>query len=395
MHAIRTALLVMLDLFFWDSRSLSVAGAPVSEFRVSAVTTLAEVEEALPAIIAASQRACMAQVSMINVNGEVSKSVHSWSLFSGRSRRNEIAGDFMAGAARALVLLVLAIACSQPKAEEWPAETPGTNIGAGIANFNAGFEASGLTYHDTYGYLVVGDDGDIAAVQEDGTVSAYQMLGGDFEGIAIKSGAAMLAYVASENLNAILELSLSTLTLTGNNWALQLPQSGGLGFEGITFVPSEHAPSAWGNPCCAGFFVAGTQADSALRVFDVDTSANADSALASVASIPTDYGDVSGLHFSVETGLLYVLHDAANQLTEMTLDGTKVHQYETPLQAAEEGVVLVPDCASGLGVMGLVDDGGPVVMRHSGFPLACSAVSNTAELPPAALWLLIRKKPDF
>ena len=108
---------------------------------------------------------------MSKVNGEVSKPAHSWSFFSGRSRLNEIAGDFLEGATRAFVLLVLGIACSQPKAEEWPAETPGTNIAAGIANFNAGFEASRLTYHDTYGYLVVGDDGDIAAVQEDGTVS--------------------------------------------------------------------------------------------------------------------------------------------------------------------------------------------------------------------------------
>lgn len=358
MHVIRTALLVTFDLFFWGGKSLSFAGATASEWPVSAATTPPEVEEALPAIIAA--------------------------LRAPRARM-----------ARASVLFLLYCACLQPKAGEWPAETPGTNIGAGIAHFNAGFEASGLTYHDTYGYLVVGDDGDIAAVQEDGTVSAYQMLGGDFEGIAIKSGAAVLAYVASENLNAILELSLSTLTLTGNNWTLQLPQSGGLGFEGITFVPSEQAPSSWGNACCGGYFVAGTQADSGLRVFDVDTSTNVDSALAPVASIPTDYSDVSGLHFSVETGLLYVLHDAANRLTEMTLDGTKVHQYDTPLQAAEEGVVLVPDCASGMGVIGLSDDGGPVVMRHSGFPLTCSAASNAKELPPAVLWLLIKPKSDF
>ena len=279
-------------------------------------------------------------------------------------------------------------------ADPWPAAASGTNIGAGIGVFNAGFEASGLTYHPDRGYIVVGDDGDVAIVQSDASITDYQMLGGDFEGITVKPHVADLAYIASENLNAILEVSLSELSLTGKKWTLQIPQSGGLGFEGIAFVPADDAPASWGQGCCDGFFLAGTQADSALRVFDIDTSAGSDTTISPVTTIATDYSDVSGLHFSSETGLLYVLHDTANRLTEMTLLGTKMAQYVTPTSAAEEGIVIVPNCSLGTAAVSLADDGGPTVMQYGAYPISCDIVSNTAELSPAVLWLLIRGNPE-
>ena len=136
--------------------------------------------------------------------------------------------------------------------------------------------------------------------------------------------------------------------------------------------------------------MAGTQADSALRVFDIDTSVGSDTTISPVTTIATDYSDVSGLHFSSETGLLYVLHDAANRLTEMTLLGTKMAQYATPTSAAEEGIVIVPDCSLGTAAASLADDGGSTVLRYDDYPIACEVVSMKAELPPAVIWLLIR-----
>lgn len=280
-------------------------------------------------------------------------------------------------------------------AEAWPADASGTNIGAGIGSFNSGFEASGLTYHDSYGFLVVGDDGDVAILRDDGEVSAYQFIGGDFEAIAVKSGTASRAYIASENLNAILEISLSSLSLTGKSWPLQMPQSGGLGFEGLTYVPADFAPDSWGANCCGGFFVAGTQVDSTLRVFDVDTNAVVESALGFVATIPTDFSDVSGLHFSAELNLLYVLHDAANRLTVLTLEGIKMAQYQTPMQTAEEGVVVVPNCEAGTAAVGLADDNGPLVMRYAGLSAACGLSTQSQAVPPAVLWLLMRRSMEF
>ena len=279
-------------------------------------------------------------------------------------------------------------------ADPWPAAASGTNIGAGIGAFNTGFEASGLTYHPDHGYIVVGDDGDIAIVQSDASITAYQMLGGDFEGITVRLPSADLAYIASENLNAILEVSLSELSLTGKKWPLEIPQSGGWGFEGIAFVPADDAPASWGQSCCDGFFIAGTQADSALRVFDIDISAGSDNTVSPVTTIATDYSDVSGLHFSSETGLLYVLHDAANRLTEMTLLGTKMAQYVTPTSAAEEGIVIVPDCSMGAAAISLADDGGPTVMQYGEYPINCGAGSQEVSLTPAVIWLLTRLISD-
>ena len=276
-------------------------------------------------------------------------------------------------------------------AEAWPAGAAGTDIGAAIGSFNTGFEASGLTYHDSYGFLVVGDDGDVAILRDDGEVSAYQFIGGDFEAIAVKAGNPTLAYIASENLNAILEIPLPSLALTGKSWPLQIPQSGGLGLEGLTYVPANFAPSSWGESCCGGFFVAGTQADSTLRVFDVNTTVVTESALGPIATIPSDYADVSGLHFSSDLAFLYVLHDAANRLSVMTLDGTKIAQYETPTQAAEEGIVVVPDCELETGFLALADDNGPVVMRYDGYLPACGASTQNDKISPAILWLLMRR----
>ena len=280
-------------------------------------------------------------------------------------------------------------------ADPWPGTALGTNIGTGIGAFNTSFEASGLTYHPDRGYIVVGDDGDIVIVQSDASITAYQMLGGDFEGITVRLPSADLVYIASENLNAILEVSLTELSLTGKKWPLEIPQSGGLGFEGIAFVPADYAPASWGQSCCGGFFVAGTQVDSTLRVFDVDTNAVVESALGSVATIPTDYSDVSGLHFSTELNLLYVLHDAANRLTVMTLDGIKIAQYETPMQTAEEGVVVVPNCDAGTAALGLADDNGTIVMQYAGLSAACGASTHRQSVPPAVLWLLMRRSIDF
>jgi hypothetical protein len=203
-----------------------------------------------------------------------------------------------------------------------------------------------------------------------------------------------LAYIASENLNAILEVSLSELSLTGKKWPLELPQVGGLGFEGIAFVPADYAPVSWGQSCCGGFFIAGTQADSALLVFDIDTSVGSDAMISPVTTIATDYSDVSGLHFSNKTRLLYVLHDTANRLTEMTLLGTKMAQYATPTSAAEEGIVVVPNCSLGTASVSLADDGGPSVMLYGDYPVTCENVGQDAQLSPAVLWLLIQRSPE-
>ena len=273
---------------------------------------------------------------------------------------------------------------------DWPAESHGENLAQSLAVYNAGFEASGIAYHHELGFLIVGDDGDVANVSAVGVVGEYQFLGGDFEGITIKNGTADFAYIASENTSAIIEISLPSLSMTGKSWPLQLAKNGGLGFEGITFVPQSEAPVAWGQATYDGFFVAASQADTELRIFDIDTRESSVSSVVPLASIETGASDLSGLHFSVNTRRLYALHDSANTLTEINLNGVALAVYTTPESGAEEGVVLVEPPNSEQTYIVLTDDAGPIATRYHHFESIYAEETPGSELSAAVLWLLIR-----
>ena len=273
---------------------------------------------------------------------------------------------------------------------DWPAESQGENIAQSLSVYNAGFEASGIAYHDELGFLIVGDDGDVAIVSAVGVVGEYQFLGGDFEGIAIKNGAADFAYIASENTSAIIEISLPTLSVTGRSWPLQLAKNGGLGFEGITFVPQSEAPVAWGQATYDGFFIAASQADTELRVFDIDTRESSVSPMVPLTSIETGASDLSGLHFSVNTRRLYALHDSANTLTEIDLSGVTLAVYMTPESGAEEGVVLVEPPNTEETYIVLTDDAGPIATRYDHFDSIYVEETPEPELSAAVIWLLTR-----
>ena len=287
------------------------------------------------------------------------------------------------------------LACSQSSLvysapADWPADSQGENLAQSLTVYNAGFEASGIAYHHELGFLIVGDDGDVAIVSEVGVVGEYQFLGGDFEGIAIKNGTADFAYIASENTSAIIEISLPSLSLTGRSWSLQLAKNGGLGFEGITFVPQSEAPVAWGQATYDGFFVAASQADTQLRIFDIDTRESSVSPVVPLANIETGASDLSGLHFSVNTRRLYALHDSANTLTEINLDGVALAVYTTPESGAEEGVALVePPNTEGTYIV-LTDDAGPIATRYDHFESTYVEETQESELSAAVIWWLIR-----
>ena len=273
---------------------------------------------------------------------------------------------------------------------DWPAESEGENLAQSLSVYNAGFEASGIAYHHDLGFLIVGDDGDVANVSTVGVVGEYQFLGGDFEGIAIKNGTADFAYIASEKTSSIIEISLPSLSVTGRSWSLQLAKNGGLGFEGITFVPQSEAPVAWGQATYDGFFVAASQADTQLRIFDIDTRESSVSPVVPLASIETGASDLSGLHFSVNTRRLYALHDSANTLTEINLDGVALAVYTTPESGAEEGVVLVEPPNTEETYIVLTDDAGPIATRYDHFESIYVEETPEPELSVAVIWWLIR-----
>lgn len=268
-----------------------------------------------------------------------------------------------------ITLLSVSLTTVALAASPWPASTSSTNIASGLSSYNSGFEASGISYHSGYGYLIVGDDGDLGIVDSSGVVQDYVNLGGDLEGITVADHASNYAYIADEARNSIREVDLSSTSYTGNEWTLDLTQSGGLGFEAIAYVPQAHAPSSWGTSTSGGFFVAGTQADTDLSVYNPNLSSSA--SLTSLATIATPYTDVAGLHYSTETERLYVLHDSANKMKEYSLDGTQQASYELPTSAAEEGIYLAPDCPNGIGDIAITDDGGATADVYNQYPISC------------------------
>jgi len=271
----------------------------------------------------------------------------------------------------ALISFSLIVFSTALASAAWPTTSSGTNIASGLSSYNSGFEASGLTYHDLYGYLVVGDDGDVAILDGTGSVLDYSDIGGDFEGITVEDHTSDYAYIASENLNSILEIDLNTLTLTGNEWELDLYQNGGAGFEAIAFVPSANAPSSWGTASHKGFFLAASQADTSIYVYNIDTSTNGTGTHSSLTSINTPYHDISGLHYSSETDLIYVVFDSSNKMKEYNLSGTEISSYNTPNSVAEEGIYIDTDCAATSGTIGFTDDGGARVNLYTNYPITC------------------------
>lgn len=260
----------------------------------------------------------------------------------------------------------------------WPTDQETTDISAELMEDISSFEPSGVVeYKD--GYLLVGDDGDIARIGYDGSMIDYWIIGGDYEGITVDSRG--LAYIADEEFTGIREFDAVAGAPTGEFCYLDIPTdvAGGLGIEGITFVPTDYAPASWGTDS-NGFFVVGSQYVSDLYVYSAD-DCNDDANLEHVATIPSTNTDVSGLHFNVDTERLYVLHDAAGTIDMMKSDGTLVNTYTMPTAsttAQEEGIALrVEDCESGFGELVIAydatqDGSMPVAVTvDSTFPVTC------------------------
>lgn len=284
-------------------------------------------------------------------------------------------------------------------ADAWPTSTSGTQIGSGLATRNTtsnGFEASGLEYLDGYGYIAVGDDGDLAVLSTSGAVSqywnTYQSISNDFEDVTVTNTSASdsKVYIGNEYSNKIEEFNISTGAKTGKSWTLSdLPVSGGSGFEALAYVPEEYAPASWGTAQSGGFFVAASQAENILHVYTFDR--NSSSSVSDVATITLDqsYYDIGALQYNTSTELLYVVFDGADKLKEYSLVGVEVNSYQLPtyLQTvdgvnpySDEGFVIVPNCSTGLAQVALaVDNISSRVTVYSNYPITCT--ETTPEVP--------------
>ncbi len=311
----------------------------------------------------------------------------------------------------ALTLSLLATASVASAASAWPASTTSTSIGSGITGNSTGngFEASGIDYLSGTGYIVVGDDGDIAVLTTAGVVSQYwnryQATENDFEDITVTDTSATdnKMYIANEYSNKIEELYISTGVKTGLSWTLSdLPISGGSGFEALTYVPAAYAPASWGTAQSGGFFLAASQAETVVRVYTFSRSSSS-SSVSSVATITlmnsataaNTYYDISSLQYNSSTNVLYVVFDSDSRLKEYSLTGTLLQtgsadrSYYMPTYgtlgtdgnaASEEGLVIVPNCTTGLAQAALTVDNIPSsVAVYSNYPVTCTAAATDAD----------------
>lgn len=258
-------------------------------------------------------------------------------------------------------------------ADPWPTTTSATEIASGLSVFTSDFEASGIDYVESYGYVSVGDDGDIAMLDGAGSVTSYDFFGGDIEDITTTHTSVddNLVYIAHEGNNSIVQYNISTRSFTGNEWVLSdLPVSGGFGFEAIAYVPEELAPASWGAATDGGFFLAASQAEANIYIYTFDQSTSG--TVNSIHTMPVSYTDVSALHFNMQTHLLYVVFDTDGRLKEYALDGTIVNSYYLPTGGSEEGVVVRPDCDAGIATILITNDATPnSISSYAGYPISC------------------------
>ncbi|HBR80171.1 MAG: hypothetical protein UX09_C0036G0007 [Candidatus Uhrbacteria bacterium GW2011_GWE2_45_35] len=252
----------------------------------------------------------------------------------------------------------------------WPAsDAVGTNISAGVLVYNSGFEPSGAVWHPGRGtWLVVGDDGDLAEITSSGSVVNYWWVGGDLEDITFIDSASSVVYLADETSSSAKGFDLSSGSLNGEEYSFadHIYQSGGLGLEGLTFVPDGNHP--FGTTAMGGVFVAGWQYDGDMFIYE-PAPGNLSTYLYELHTT-SGYSDLSGLTYDWNTGTLYAVYDGLNLLEEYDLNTYSLQASYDLFGYAEEGIAIHSSCPDGTADVLISDDGGRIFL-YSGYPVAC------------------------
>ncbi len=249
----------------------------------------------------------------------------------------------------------------------WPADLGVTIAGNTSTSLGTNFEPSEIVWHTQRESLfVVGDEGLLAEIDQNGVVKHSWIIGGDLEGITIVDPSSPYIYLGVEQPDSIKEFDLSQGKLTGRSWDLTAWMTGpdNAGLEALTYVPNAshpYAPSLSG-----GLFYAGLQADGRIYIFDVPVSGNG--ALALVDILDAGVGsDISGLCYQQETDTLYAIFDASNVIIEMTPAGQYLTAYNLP-GLDQEGVAVLPGYPESATQLYIAEDSG-LVKRYTNYPI--------------------------
>jgi uncharacterized protein YjiK len=293
----------------------------------------------------------------------------------------------------ALSLLSFALLAA-PASAVWPTGSTGTNLGGGLGSCSwlsggsgtqPAFEPSGIVWDDFTGALwLVGDEGQIARMQDDGSAPSCWSLpsGVDLESVAV-TGNSLKLYVGVEYPPQILEYNSSSTVApssTGHSWLLPFP-TGTVnlsdGMEGMTWVPNgEHPYVSSGS---GGVFFASSQKNGTIYVFDVNLGSSGSTPVLRGSFTPdSTQTDISDLYYSPKTKLLYVLYDTANVLRAIDVSTTSFTTraiYSLPSTTTDqEGVTVLPTCPASTTNIYLADDQGSTahnVYSFTNFPQPC------------------------
>ncbi len=230
-------------------------------------------------------------------------------------------------------------------AAAWPASSSATDLGSALIAADTTFEPSGIVWSsDRSQFIAVGDEGQVAVLGSDGTLVSEWSLGSgyDLEDVTVVPGNSTTVYLMDENTSSVFAFDLSAGALTGDLWSFSSvlsEVSGTTGVEGLAWVPDGY--HAHGTTASGGLFYAGWQYDGDVYVFEPDFSTGAATFIEEL-HLTSGYTDLSGLYFSTDTQMLYVMYDALNVVQEWTADGIFVIEYTSLPGADQEGVTIIP-----------------------------------------------------
>lgn len=104
--------------------------------------------------------------------------------------------------------------------------------------------------------------------------------------------------------------------------------------EALTYVPANQ-----GSSNNVGYFVAGSQFDGSLYMYDVNLAESGNVTLIGHIPVPQWTRDCSGLNYNADDMLLYAVSDSYEELLIITLDGDIVGAHQLPA-GHQEGIAM-------------------------------------------------------
>jgi len=244
----------------------------------------------------------------------------------------------------------------------WPASTVAVDISAAFNAAVPGIEPSGLAWHSgRKQLLLVGDAGQLVAMNTDGSNVTVWNVGGDLEDVAVVDPTSPYVYLGDEN-GEILEYNLSSGSIT-QTWSVNAwmpPEdcdgdpktSGTCGMEALTYAD--------------GYFYAGYQFNG--KIFKLDLSGDSAVKVTEYAGL-SSYGYTNLAALSYVNGSLYALYDGAYLLEQMSLDGTMQNVYSVPGIDTEGFVIGEDGNGDGDANAYIAEDSTGEVYMYDNFPL--------------------------